>query len=327
MQDKTIESAAGVSVIVIAYNEERYIKECIDSILRQAYHSFELIIVNDGSKDMTEKILLSYDDPRIVYVKHSRRQGYAAARNRGLREVKTPFVFFTDADCRPSAGWLKEGVESFKLRENLFCVAGSVVSGGHQTIDTHSFLNDHERFVRPRLHTCNCGFKTAVLRSVGFDDSMRDGCEDLEVMFHLYRKYNGILPYIALNRQMQVYHVKKTYGLYRRIMWFRRIKMAFLALVKHNTSRNDLGIYIVSDPDKITDRTVAYNLSRWTILYPNHFFGLYQARRLKAMWRYKNMNKASFVPSLFYAVLLYGYCVTMRLYIWSLSIRFRQPVL
>ena len=52
-----------------AYNAEKYIGEAIESILNQTYKDFEFIIINDGSIDRTEDIILSYDDPRIIYLK------------------------------------------------------------------------------------------------------------------------------------------------------------------------------------------------------------------------------------------------------------------
>lgn len=54
-----------------AYNAEKYIKVAIDSILNQTISDFELIIINDGSTDSTEKIIQSYGDSRIVYILNS----------------------------------------------------------------------------------------------------------------------------------------------------------------------------------------------------------------------------------------------------------------
>ena len=86
-----------ISVILPAYNAEKFLKHSIDSILNQTEKDFELIIVNDGSTDNSEDIILSYNDPRIAYVKQE-NQGAAAARNTGLDIAKGEFIAWQDAD-------------------------------------------------------------------------------------------------------------------------------------------------------------------------------------------------------------------------------------
>jgi glycosyltransferase involved in cell wall biosynthesis len=86
-----------ISVIMPVYNAEKFLKRSIDSILSQTEEDFELIIVNDGSTDASEEIILSYSDPRIVYVKQE-NQGVAAARNKGLDIARGEFIAWQDAD-------------------------------------------------------------------------------------------------------------------------------------------------------------------------------------------------------------------------------------
>ena len=72
-----------VSVILPVYNAQDYLKESIDCILNQSYENLEFIIINDGSKDNSEKIILSYSDPRIKYIYQDNR-GLAETLNVGL---------------------------------------------------------------------------------------------------------------------------------------------------------------------------------------------------------------------------------------------------
>lgn len=87
------------SVIIPLYNAERYIEECLNSILKQSYDSYEIIIVNDGSEDNSLKIIeerFGYNDKiKIINQKNS---GVSVARNRGLEECKGDWVIFLDAD-------------------------------------------------------------------------------------------------------------------------------------------------------------------------------------------------------------------------------------
>jgi glycosyltransferase involved in cell wall biosynthesis len=86
-----------ISVIMPVYNAEKFLKRSIDSILGQTEEDFELIIINDGSTDSSEEIILSYNDPRVVYVRQE-NQGVAAARNKGLSIAKGEFIAWQDAD-------------------------------------------------------------------------------------------------------------------------------------------------------------------------------------------------------------------------------------
>lgn len=87
-----------VSVILPAYNAELYLKEAIDSILVQTFTDFELIVLNDGSNDSTEDIILSYTDSRIIYVKNQENLGLIATLNKGISLAKGKYIARMDAD-------------------------------------------------------------------------------------------------------------------------------------------------------------------------------------------------------------------------------------
>jgi glycosyltransferase involved in cell wall biosynthesis len=87
-----------VSVVMPVYNCELYLKEAIESILCQTYSNFEFIIVNDGSTDNTEEIILSYQDPRIIYLKNKTNQGNAFSRNLGHSMAKGKYIIIQDSD-------------------------------------------------------------------------------------------------------------------------------------------------------------------------------------------------------------------------------------
>ena len=72
-----------ISVLLPVYNtKEAYLRACIESILRQSYGDFELIIINDASTDeRVEKVIKSYDDARIRYYKNDHNQGISETRN------------------------------------------------------------------------------------------------------------------------------------------------------------------------------------------------------------------------------------------------------
>lgn len=86
-----------VSVIIPAYNAAGTIKRCLDSIIKQSYSNLEIIIVDDGSKDDTLRILNQYKDNRIAIITQENK-GAAAARNRGIDVSTGAYITFVDAD-------------------------------------------------------------------------------------------------------------------------------------------------------------------------------------------------------------------------------------
>ena len=86
-----------ISIIIPAYNAEKYIEKCIESLLTQTKKELEIIIVNDGSKDNTEDIIKKYDDKRIVYFKN-KNQGIGKTRNFGIKKSTGKYLMFVDSD-------------------------------------------------------------------------------------------------------------------------------------------------------------------------------------------------------------------------------------
>lgn len=88
-----------ISVIVPVYNVEKYLKQCIDSIINQTYKNLEIILVNDGSKDNSGIICDEYSkkDSRIKVI-HQENKGASVARNRGIKESKGEYISFIDSD-------------------------------------------------------------------------------------------------------------------------------------------------------------------------------------------------------------------------------------
>ncbi len=89
---------ACVSVIIPTYNRSHFLKRAIESVIAQTFQDWELVIVDDGSKDNTEEIVTSYlTDKRIRFIKQI-NQGPAAARNRGISETSAEYICFLDDD-------------------------------------------------------------------------------------------------------------------------------------------------------------------------------------------------------------------------------------
>lgn len=129
-----------ISIIIPAYNIERYIVECVDSILKQGFTDYEIIIVNDGSTDNTASILSELEriDSRIIILNKT-NGGVSSARHDGLSISKGEYVMFVDGD-----DWLTDDclVAVSSIIEQH---APDIICFGENTCDVH------KNYVQTRL--------------------------------------------------------------------------------------------------------------------------------------------------------------------------------
>ncbi|WP_026558788.1 glycosyltransferase family 2 protein [Bacillus sp. J37] len=112
-----------VSVIVPVYNSENYISACIESILNQTYSKLEIIIVNDGSIDKSEQIIIEYleKDNRIIYL-YQENNGPSEARNKGILSSTGDYLVFIDSDDTVDKRYIEYLLkETIKLDADLVC--------------------------------------------------------------------------------------------------------------------------------------------------------------------------------------------------------------
>ncbi len=102
-----------VSIIVPSYNVERYIEECIESLLNQTYTHTEIIVIDDGSKDATVYLLKQYKD-KIKVIAHDNNKGQGARRNEGIKEAKGKYLYFVDSDDWIEPDTIEESVKQLE---------------------------------------------------------------------------------------------------------------------------------------------------------------------------------------------------------------------
>jgi O-antigen biosynthesis protein len=112
-QPRSAGNAAGfefplVSIIIPTYNRRQVLQRALDSVLRQTFQRYEVLVVDDGSTDGTAAMVAVYRDPRIRYLAQPTNLGVSVARNRGLREARTPYIAFLDSDDE----WMPEKLEA-----------------------------------------------------------------------------------------------------------------------------------------------------------------------------------------------------------------------
>ena len=138
--DNSSQQKGGVTVVITAYNSERYISRCIESVLLQDWDNMLLVVVDDGSTDRTARIAESYGE-KVRLVRLDKNSGPAVGRTTGLMMADTEFVTFIDADDYWDAGFIATTIEYLQKNEEAIAV-----NTGYKKIDWSG-----RSFVRPEL--------------------------------------------------------------------------------------------------------------------------------------------------------------------------------
>jgi alpha-1,6-rhamnosyltransferase len=173
-----------ISILVPCYNHERYIEECLLSILRQDYDNFELIVVNDGSTDSSgEKIKALSHLHSFQYYEQS-NQGVSAALNHALSHAQGAYIVTPDSDDVMLPGRLKLQVSHLQEHPEVGCVGGRIIPIDAQGVEIRRKPSSHgaiERFDFARLleSAYSVGApvamyrREAIERAGGYDASIR----------------------------------------------------------------------------------------------------------------------------------------------------------
>lgn len=168
-----------ISVILPAYNAEAYLKEAIDSILAQTYTNFELLVLNDGSTDKTEEIILSYDDPRIRYIKNETNLKLIKTLNKGIDLAKGEYIARMDADDISLPMRFEEEFKFMEMHPSIDACSSKVFrllpdkkikKGNYYPCTTPSACVFCSMFRTPLSHPASF-FRTKALKNIRYDES------------------------------------------------------------------------------------------------------------------------------------------------------------
>jgi len=182
-----------VSVVVTVRDQREHLRACLDALSALSYPEYEVVVVDDGSTDGTaamarEYVLEATGPLRVVEVGTAEEPlGIGASRNRGVEAAAHDVIAFTDADCRPSAGWLADLVGHLT---HCALVGGRVRPHGDAAVDAyeglHSSLDMGPRPARvdpdsatPYLATANLVGRREVFETIQFPD--RSVAEDVDL--------------------------------------------------------------------------------------------------------------------------------------------------
>lgn len=114
-----------ISVIIPVYNVDKYLSKCLDSVLKQTYPNIEIIIVNDGSTDKSEQIILEYEknNKNITYLKHEQNKGLFQARITGMEACHGDYVAFLDSDDSVTLDFYRKMLRTAQEKDADICLA------------------------------------------------------------------------------------------------------------------------------------------------------------------------------------------------------------
>lgn len=140
----------GVSIVIPVYNSEKYIARCIDSLLQQKNierEEMEILLINDGSTDDSEKICLEYQEkhPEVITLFSQKNAGVGAARNKGVQRANYTYTMFVDNDDYVDEDYCFTFLKEIRETKNTVVIGGwrrENVDGKiilHRKIKNHSF--------------------------------------------------------------------------------------------------------------------------------------------------------------------------------------------
>lgn len=130
-----------ISIIVPVYNVEKYLRECLDSLINQTYKNIEIIIVDDGSTDNSGKICDEYEKKnKNIKVIHKENEGLGFARNTGLENIHGEYVTFVDSDDYVDNNFIEELYKNITIKNADVCKSGfKRIDDNHNTLSIRKY--------------------------------------------------------------------------------------------------------------------------------------------------------------------------------------------
>lgn len=194
------EGAPLVSVIMPVYNDEKYVKAAIESILEQTLGDLELIIVNDGSTDRTKEAVLQITDPRIKFIDNRENRGRSYAVNCGFEVARGKYIAEMDADDISLPDRLSEQYRYMEDNPNIACCGTLVkVLSGYRTHSGSYVVESNELqatmlWCSPLAHPTWFIRGSEIRKGVRYDERFRLS-QDYELMTRMMGNWElGCIP-------------------------------------------------------------------------------------------------------------------------------------
>jgi glycosyltransferase involved in cell wall biosynthesis len=260
-----------VSIIIPCYNQGKYIEETLKSVLSSTYQNFEVIVVNDGSTDVsTNELLKNLEIPKVEVIT-TQNQGLATARNTGISFSHGKYILPLDADDKISSGYLKDAVEILENNSKVKVVACEVRFFGSKFGLYNLPDFSLENLLRQNILVASSFFRRADFeKTVGYNKNMLYGYEDWDFWLSLLGDGGDVY---------RIPHVHFYYRIKRRSM---------IAKLRKNEKKSDEMTNQIYQNHK--DLFLRHNLDPRIKIEYNFFYSLKKliARKIMQYFRFVN---------------------------------------
>ena len=196
------------SVVIPAYNREKFIGRAIESIINQTFINWELIVVDDASIDKTFDIISHYKDPRIRVFRNKKNLERCVSRNKGIEYAKGKFICFLDSDDYHLPNYLEEFYQLIQEKGQtegfFFTNAWDESEGGIRTKRTcpdFTAFNPYTYFLHFTVNPQRWAVHQNVFKKIKFDPAITI-CEDMDTSLRIL---NAGFPVFQLKERTTVY--------------------------------------------------------------------------------------------------------------------------
>ena len=272
------------SIIIVTKNHSAYLTKCLNSVLKQTYKNFEVIIIDHNSSDNTAEIIKTFRSDKIKYFLNTENKGMAAVRNYGIEKSNGEYIFFTDSDCIITKNWVEEGMQIL-LNKDVAGVEGKTVAESQNFGASQHFV---ENYNGEQYQTCNIAYKKKNLVECGmFNEKYKIAYEDLDLAIRIKKKSS-----IHFNSDMIVFHQLVQWKIKGLIANAFRAKDKVMILEDHNYTK----------------------ILNYRILEINSFILLFFPFLLFFYYRIKNLNDLIILPFMYVRVVIH------RIIVWKTAL-------
>lgn len=183
-----------VSIVIPCYNQAEFLPVALDSVLRQTYTNWEIIVIDDGSQDNIDSIVNPFlTNSNITFLKKE-NEGLASARNFGIQNSSGELILPLDADDKIHTSYISKAISEFNQDENLILVYSRAFYFGELNEEWMAPNYDFKKLLTQNLIFCSAIFKRKAFDVAGgYREELKHGREDWDLWLRLLNETSKVV--------------------------------------------------------------------------------------------------------------------------------------